>query len=1206
VLNRIYIVVGVLAIIVLGAAFIAPYFISWGDYRTRMEELATRALGTPVTVRGDIDFALLPQPRLAFKNVLVGSPEEPAATVDSVEAEFALIDFLRDNYTITKLVLRQPVIDFDIDESGFFGSGVALAEGTGGVGLGQASIIDATARLYDKRSGESFVAEKLSGDLRLSSFSGPFAFQGSGDYRGEGYALRLNSSAQDSAGSARLSFFVAPQAGGFSFTTEGVVTPGMAPKFDGNFTYRQSPGAAGDAAAIRGDLVFTSKFTASTDRLVFSGYTLQPDENRAGTRLTGAASVQLGATRSFDAVISGGVLALPARDATEDSSAHPYEFVRLLTELPAPPLPPLPGRVGIDLAEIGLRGFSLRNVRVDAKTDGKTWQVEQALAQLPGDTRLRASGQLASEARKPVFRGQLSLDSARLDNLVALWRKPSDNNPLFGQSAKLEGSVMLSSDALGILGSTLTLLGEQHTAELRFGFGEEHRLDVVGKFHDLGRAGSALIEAMLPDGKDPIFARSFPVGSFALSADSAQVLGYDGTRLVATGQWQAGLVTLSRLSAEDWGGLGFDATLTASGTLAKPELSGSGRLRIGSGTAPALTSLYDAGKVPQGWRDAFALSAPAELLVEISEPLDGGQVIVAGGAFGVGDLNLRAELNGGLTGSLEAPVRISGAIESSDVDGLTSQIGLGAVPIFSGEGSMLFAFNLSGTPTNSLGASLTASLGSEAISFDGDLFAGKNGEITGKGMLDVALDNASGFAALVGAEGVSLPQIRAEAELYLEGLRLARLSAISGSSGGLNFSGDLGLTRTGETTAVSGALEIDQVSVEGLVASLFGTTALVGGDDVWPIGPISIGDNKQEGRGTVAVSAKALTFGDKPLFDATSFDLVWDENRSRLARFASAKGDASVTMDMSVCCSGPLPEKTISGRLTLAGLPLSTAFPASAGSLSGLLDGGVQFEATGASLAELMASAAGEGNLTIADFAADQFSPGLYSTIATLESVIAMNADALEALMSIALRQGKFLASRATNTFSIAGGVARLTNLIFDGDAARLAGGLTLGLEDLSLNGTFVMTPQNLADGSGLVTGENSRVVARLAGSVPQPVVSIDLEEMIAGVLVRANELEVDRLEALRLEDVARQRAAAEERNRLIEAQRKKAAEEKAKREAEEAARAAAEEERLRLEELLQAPSVNQPIPQGALDLGLPPPPPLANQPLSNGVNQAF
>lgn len=59
-LNRIYIVFGMLMIIVLDGAFVAPCLIRWDDYRARMETLASGVLGTLVTIRGNIAFALLP------------------------------------------------------------------------------------------------------------------------------------------------------------------------------------------------------------------------------------------------------------------------------------------------------------------------------------------------------------------------------------------------------------------------------------------------------------------------------------------------------------------------------------------------------------------------------------------------------------------------------------------------------------------------------------------------------------------------------------------------------------------------------------------------------------------------------------------------------------------------------------------------------------------------------------------------------------------------------------------------------------------------------------------------------------------------------------------------------------------------------------------------------------------------------------------
>ena len=1218
-LNRIYIIIGTLAIIVLGGAFIAPNFIRWSDYRGRMEELATTMLGTPVTVRGDIEFTLLPQPRLRFADVLVGSPEEPAATVDSVEAEFSLMDFLRDNYNITSLVLRRPVIDFTVDESGFFGSGVSIDTGNGGVGLGQTSVVEATIRLMDRRSGETFVADRVSGDLRLSSFSGPLSFTGTGAYQGEDYSFRLNTSAADAAGNSQLSAYVQPLSTAFSLSAEGVFQPGMAPKFEGDLVYRQKPPAAEAAEDIRGDLVLEAKVAGSTDRLVLSGYTLRPDENRAGTRLTGAASIQLGDVRSFDAVVSGGVFSLPPRDAKEDATQLPYEAVRLLAELPAPLIPPMAGRVGIDLAEVGLRGFSLRNLRVDATTDGTTWTVEQLIGQLPGDTELRASGQLLAANEHPTFQGDVTLTSTRLDGLAALWRKPDENTPLFNVPGSLSGRVMLVGEAFGLTDGVLTLEQHSHAVELRLGFGAEKRLDVVGHFDELSAGDSAILGALLPDiAGGPTFGTSFPQGSFSLSGKSARVLGLDGTSLVAEGQWQSGRINLSRLSAEDWGGIGFDTTLAVSGTLAAPVLSGAGRLRAASGTAPALAAFYDVLNTPPAWREFLARSAPAELLVNLGEPIDGAQTITLDGALGAGDLNLRAELSGGVLAIVDAPLRVTGAVESTDIDGLTQQIGFGDAELFDGDGSMLVSFNLDGAPSNSLVSNVTASLGDENVSFSGSLLAADNGEIRGTGTLAAKLADAGALARIVGARGLSLPLADGTAQLHFEGDRLARLTEIAGTSGDIGFAGEISLSRTGTTTAVSGDISVDVVSAEGLAVTLFGPAALVEGDAVWPEGPLGTDTETRRTRGTVAVSAAVLAAGGVEKLGATSFELSWDETRMRLARFEAVSGAGKLGLDVTVCCSGPLVDRTISGRMTLEAMPIDTiATPAIAVSLDGLIDGGVRFEGSGASIAEVLAATTGEGNFTLTNLAATRLSPQVFPAVAGFDDVLNMDIDAMRILMGQALEQGAFTAPTATGAFTIAGGVVRLANLIVEGEGARIAGSLNLALASLGLNGSFAMTPLGFDDASGLVGPDTSRIITRVGGTLLAPELTLDLDELVSAIVVRANEMEVDRLEILQAEDAARQRAAAEERNRLIAEQRRKAAAE-ARVAAEEAARVAAEAEAQRLLLLQQqqqvqpsTPSTPTPTPaptpaapsSGQMNFNFQPP---VNQSTGAGVNQPF
>ena len=49
-LNRLFIIVGLLAILALAAAFVVPNFIQWGDYRGRLQEMASETLGAPVEI----------------------------------------------------------------------------------------------------------------------------------------------------------------------------------------------------------------------------------------------------------------------------------------------------------------------------------------------------------------------------------------------------------------------------------------------------------------------------------------------------------------------------------------------------------------------------------------------------------------------------------------------------------------------------------------------------------------------------------------------------------------------------------------------------------------------------------------------------------------------------------------------------------------------------------------------------------------------------------------------------------------------------------------------------------------------------------------------------------------------------------------------------------------------------------------------------
>ncbi|UXN72269.1 AsmA family protein [Devosia sp. A8/3-2] len=488
-------------------------------------------------------------------------------------------------------------------------------------------------------------------------------------------------------------------------------------------------------------------------------------------------------------------------------------------------------------------------------------------------------------------------------------------------------------------------------------------------------------------------------------------------------------------------------------------------------------------------------------------------------------------------------MRVTATLESTDTAGLTRQIGSGEADLFAGQGSMLVVIGLEGTPSNSLNGSISASLAGESVGFAGNLVFGPNAELQGTGQLNVDLADAGGLAQIAGGRDLSLPMAKGSADLHFEGERLARLTNVQGTSGETGFTGELSLSRTNNAAAVAGNFAIDEISIEGLSTAVFGPAALVPGDSVWPEGPIASGDSPRQTRGSVSITAPLVSAGGVARMTNASFELSWDESRLRLARFEAGLGGGKATLDLSVCCAGALLDKTVSGRLTLAGVPVNAiASPTMAAMVGGTIEGGVRFEGTGASPASVFGAMTGEGNFTLTNLAVDQLDPRVFSAVSGLDDALNMDPDALASVIGVTLQQGPFTAGRATGAFTMAGGVARLANFIVEGQGGRLAGNINVQLVSTGLEGGFVLTPLGLDDANGLISADTARIGTQLTGTVLAPVSTLDSDTLIAAIRARANELEVERLEVLRAEDAERQRAAAEERNRLIEEQRQRAA----------------------------------------------------------------
>lgn len=1154
-LNRLYIAVGMLAILLIAAAFVVPSFVNWTAFRADLAAVASEVTGKPVQISGDVRFTLLPQPRLVFSGVSVGEAEKPTLSVERVEADLSLVDMLRGHYAVTQLLLDRPSAILHIRSDGSIESGLSLAPATGegSLSISEAVITAGRLSLIDDRSGDDSAITDIQGTLKLESLEGPVSFQGSGRYDGERYASRITTGVFSATDPIPLAASVRADTSGASFTTEGNITLGDAPSYAGAMLYRQPPlrQSASGTDVGQGDFVMTAQLRATAASVLFSNYEVIPDENRTTTRLSGAASIKLGVGMSFKVVVTGGLMTLPPRDATKETGPQPYELVRLLGELPAPPVPPIDGDISVSVTQLDLRGTALRNVHLDAWAHDKVWTIDSFGGELPGGTELTLKGDLYGVADMPEFVGSLDIASKRLDALSTAWRKPAPGNPLFNLSGSLSADIRLVDRKLGFSNGRLVIDGDTETFSGIVGVGAERSLTLAGKLGSLDAARSAELFALLPDpAEDTGITASFTSGSLDLAADRLTIAGIDGQGLAAKGSWNADGITIDSLAADDFGGATLSFAGSVSGPVTRPDVIGSGSARIAQVQSPALDAAFDAlGASPQV-RGLLRRLLPADVTLGLNQPGDAGvQQLAVAGTIGAATLDARLDFPEGFLRGLEGQLGLDFGLKARDADTMLLQLGLGTGGLVGAVGEEAqFAGLLNGPLGGTLKGDFDFTSGTQSLAYKGTIDTRLPDLPSGKGTITAELEEASPILALFGAGGLTLPPLSGSSEVAFEGNRSIQLTRLKGQSGGKGFSGDLSLVGADGRATVAGTIWTDGFAVADLWQVLAGSDATLPPlDGVWPDGPIVIGDTPRTTVGRLEVNAGHIAIdADRDLADA-HFDLAWDDANIRLRDFAATLDGGTLSADVSICCSSALAQKTLSGRASVTGVPIADLLPTTPPGLAGTLDLAGQFTAIGATAAELANTASGEGTFSIAAPQVAALDPAALGRITALDTLLDRNTEDVTAEVVAGLDAAPFVGAPTTGTFTIAGGIVRSPNFSMVGTGGRLFGSGTLRLSDLALGGSYVLN----ADDGGAVEASLASVTLLPTGTLLEPSRTIDASGYVDTLMAKAYEAEVERLERLQAEDEARRLAAEAEQARL-------AAEEKAK--ADEAARKAAED----------------------------------------------
>jgi len=444
-------------IIALMAALIGPYFIDWNQFRPQFEAEASRVIGAPVRVAGELDARLLPTPSLRLRSVMVGSANDLGKIrADKLDVEFSLGSLMRGEWRADVLTIIGMSVDLGLDRQGR----VELPASTGKFNLGSLSIdrLNLTGRiaLHDAASHGTLELNDIafSGDVR--SLAG--AVRGDGNFMLSGlrYPFRVSSGPSSDGNATRVHLNIDPGARPLAVDLDGVLSfETRAPRFDGALVLAVPSGIKAQnevpitpwkiSAKVRADPA-----TAKLDQLDVS----YGAEERA-LRFSGLGDISFGASPLLHAVLSARQLdadRFAAKDTkdTKDNSSEPLRVVPAFRALMAGmPQLPIPAKIEFSAEQIMLGGRPVQNLTAGLESDTGSWTIERLDLRAPGATLLSLTGANAPTGPSDL-KGALSVESSDPDTLMAWLQGRSEISYRSQKPLRLRGNVSLADGGFSI------------------------------------------------------------------------------------------------------------------------------------------------------------------------------------------------------------------------------------------------------------------------------------------------------------------------------------------------------------------------------------------------------------------------------------------------------------------------------------------------------------------------------------------------------------------------------------------------------------------------------------------------------------------------------------------------------------------------------------------------------------------------------------
>lgn len=1093
-------------ILVVAAAFAAPFVVDWTQWRSVFEAQAARTIGAPVVIRGPIDAQILPTPHFVLRDVSIGvDGSGTGMAAAELSGKLVLGALLRGQVVADHVDIVRPRLRVVVDATGK----VSLPTGAvrpAGFSIAKLTVTDGALELIDRANGRALklVDVDLSGEL--GGTLGPARLEGEVEAAGVRRRLRLNLSSFAADGTTKLRLSVQNTGSPFSIDADGVFgLAGGKPSFRGRASLAKAaepvPGLRGaDTVASSSDMPkgwsLAGTVDATARAIAASDLSLTLESAERPVELTGSAHLSGGGKDQPESRLE---LKLSARQLDLNAvtgGAAPLAAIDGLAATIAP-LADVATSGALDLSSdtVLLAGAAMREVQAGLDWSPAGWRARTIQARLPGGARAELSGSLprvsgTADPNAALFGGTVVLEAQDLPAFAG-WAVPESRTlvtSLPAGAARLAAELSVSEERIAFDKLDLT------AGDGRFAGTAAYTLPQGGK---RGRVDAVLttsnvdLDALLPPARRLVGLGMEKI-DLGLSVTGSQVrfAGASAKNVDIILKGDADGLGIERLAIDDFAGL----DLAGAGRLAGAGGDGDGRFeaKLSGSRADGLPALARAFALPQiepFLTSTRALLAPVDIRFKLASQA-GRTTVEAGGRLG--------SLSGAGRVGFGAERPLDGRVQFDARDGAAVLAGLGVPGLRSNLGPARLVVDLG----EQLDGSLT--LAGASLRAQGTLDRDGDGSLQPD--LALTLDGADLAKLLpeVAASGVGPVPASFKGALAREGEHW-QIKGLSGSIGGQHLDGAIAYT---PGKPVLAEFATASWSVPKALALVVGTPAAAG--DGWSKGRFGA-----PALGTLAAELKlavgrfdlpgGLALGDaKVEARLSSGRLAVDSIAGTLAGGQLAGRFNLVRQGDAVQFDGRLALTNAESAALLAAAEVKR--PGASGRVSATLD----LTGRGNSPFALASQLQGQGSIAIEGLEIAYNDPkALQHVMLATDRGLPPDQQRLAQLFSDGLSRGPLKLARVESAVSVVDGVARTS-------AARLS----LGDQRFGLSGlldipafTFEVTleMQDVAQ-AGLPAAPAAAVQWR--GPLGAPERRFDVTALTAAINMRALDRETKRLEA--------------------------------------------------------------------------------------------